>query len=69
MSTRPRKRAGEVEITIHQAAKIAKKFDRRKTQPITVRQADNGAVIVSLPNYAGDTKPLLIDTKGKDTEL
>ena len=69
MSTRPRKRAGEVEITIHQAAKIAKKFDRRKTQPITVRQADNGAVIVSLPSYAGDTKPLLIDTKGKDTEL
>src|SRR5689334_13236535 len=57
-TTRPRKRAGEIEITIHQAAKIAKKFDRRKTEPITVRQADDGAVIVTPPSVAGDTKPL-----------
>ena len=70
MPTRsPRKRAGEVDITIHQAARIAKKFDRRKTQPITLRQADDGAVIVTLPSFAGDTKPLLIDTKGNVKEL
>jgi hypothetical protein len=69
ISTRPRKQAGEVEITVQQATKIAKKFGRRKTAPITVRQADNGAVIVSLPNYAGDTKALLIDKKGNDREL
>jgi hypothetical protein len=69
MSTRPRKQAGEVEITVQQATKIAKKFGRRKTAPITLRQADNGAVIVSLPNYAGDTKARLIDKKGNDREL
>ena len=69
MPTRPRKEAGEVEITIRQATKIAKKFDRRKMDPITVRQADDGAVIVSVPSYAGDTKPLLIDKKGNDREL
>ena len=62
MPTRPRKEAGEVEITIQQATKIARSSTAGRWTH-NVRQADDGAVIVSVPSYAGDTKPLLIDKK------
>lgn len=62
-------RVFQVELTIHQATKIAETYPRRQVNPITVRQVENGDIIVSLQSHAGQTSPIRIAPDGSSTEV